>query len=271
MVEVKNLSFQFPGKEDRAGVRDISFEVEKGELFSILGRNGSGKTTIARHLNALLMPREGTVTVCALDTSEEKNTAEIRKKCGMVFSPSPERFLSSYVMDEVSFAAKCAGVNKNEAEERAAEYLKYTGMSGRENVRLASLTAYEALCVQLASVLTYEPEVIVLDDAASHVFGEDAEKYSSLLMKLKENGKTLLLFTNRYEEAALAERVLLLSKGRALVCGSSRELLTDRQLLAEAGIELPFPLKVYYDLLDSDIKLDVPPLNMRELVDEICL
>ena len=271
IIEVKNLSFQFSPEKEWAALHDISFSVEKGELFSVIGRNGSGKTTLSRHLNALYLPQEGTVTVCGLDTSDANNTSEIRKKCGMVFAPSSERFLSSTVLGEVSFAAKCAGAGKNEAEEKGAETLKYTGMSGRENVRLSSLTEYEAFCVQLAAVLTAEPEILVLDDAALRLSGEDMDKYSALLTKLKEDGKTLLLFTARYEEAAMADRVLLLDKGCMTACGSPREVLTDREALRKAGIELPFSLKVYYDLLDSDIKLEKPPLNMRELVEEICL
>ena len=271
IVEVKKISFQASPEKECSALREISFTVEKGELFSIIGRNGSGKTALARHLNALLLPQQGTVTVCGLDTSDPDNTSEIRKKCGMVFASSSERFLSSTVMGEVSFAAKCAGVSKNEAEEKAAECLKYTGMSGRENARLASLTEVEALCVQLAAVLTAEPEILVLDDAALRLLGEDLDKYFKLLTKLKEDGKTLLLFTTRFEEAAMADRVLLLDKGCTAACGSSREVLTDREVLIKAGIELPFPLKVYYDLLDNDIKLAEPPLNMRELVEEICL
>ena len=271
IVEVKNLSFQFSPEKEWAALRAISFAVEKGELFSVIGRNGSGKTTLARHLNALYLPQEGTVTVCGLDTSDAGNISEIRKKCGMVFAPSAERFVSSTVMGEVFFAAKCAGKNKNEAEEKGAETLKYTGMAGREKAHLSSLTEFEALCVQLAAVLTAEPELLVLDDAALRLSGEDMDRYSALLTKLKEDGKTLLLFTARYEEAAMADRVLLLDKGCAAKCGSPREVLTDREALAKAGIELPFSLKVYYDLLDNEIKLEKPPLNMRELVEEICL
>lgn len=271
IVEVKNLSFQTSSTKEQETVREISFEVEKGEMFSVLGRNGSGKTLIARHLNALLKPEKGTVFVCSLDTSAEKNTAEIRQKCGMVFSRSRERFLNFYVMDEVVFALQCAGADKKMIREKAAEYLKYTGMTGKEKVRLDLLTEYEALCVQIASVLALEPEIIVLDDAAFRITGEDREKYFTLLKKLIEDGKTLIVFTGRYDEAALADRVLLLTKDGAAVCGKTRKVLTDRTLLQMAEIEMPFSLRVYYDLLDSDIKLDKPPLNMRELVDEICL
>lgn len=271
IVEVKNLSFQVSPEKESAVLRAISFTVEKGELFSVIGRNGSGKTTLARHLNALLLPQQGTVTVCGLDASDADNSSEIRKKCGMVFAPSSERFLSSTVLGEVSFAAKCALADKKEAEEKGAEYLKYTGMSGKENARIASLTGVEALCVQLAAVLVSEPEILLLDDAALRLSEADMDKYFSLLTKMKKDGKTLILFTGRYEEAAMADRVLLLNKGCVAECGSPREVLTDRERLTKAGIELPFSLKVYYDLLDNNIKLEKPPLNMRELVKEICL
>ncbi len=268
IVEVKNISFAYSAHD---AVSELSFEVEKGEMFAVFGANGSGKTTTARHLNALLKPQKGTVSVCGLDTSDEKNTVAIRKKCGMIFSHSRERFLTSYAIDEVAFSLLCAGENKNDVKEKAVEYLKLTGMTGRENERLDALDAYDSLSVQIASVLASAPEIIVFDDASTELIGENREKVFALLKKINEAGKTLILFTNQYDEAALSERVLLLAKGCTAAYGNSRDILTDRELLQKAGIELPFPLKVYYDLLDGDIRLRRPPLNMKELVDEICL
>lgn len=271
IVEIKDVFFSYSQELEDDCLRGISFEVEKGEIFSVLGANGSGKSTLAEHLNALLIPRKGTVSVCSLISSEADNTADIRKKCGMVFSHSSERFFTSRVGDEVGFALTCAGDGTEYAGVKIDEYLKYVGMSRENNTRLDTLSEYECLCVQLASVLAYQPEIVVFDGAAALIAGEEREEYFKLILRLREDGKTIVIFTNQFDEAAVSDKTLLIKNGVAIACGNTREILTDRVLLEMAGIEIPFPLKVYYDLQDSDIKLERPPLTIKELVDEICL
>lgn len=271
IIEVKNLSLPFSAPSEENDTRSISFDVEKGGIFSVLGRNGSGKSMLARHLNALLRAQKGSVSVCGLDASDEKNAEEIRKKCGMVFSHSRERFFTSCIVDELEFAFMCAGAEKADTEEKIRSCLEYVGMSGSLQRNWDKLSEYECLCVQISSVLAKEPEIIVFDDAATFITGEDREKYFALLKKLQNDEKTILIFTNSFDEAAVADRTLLLNKGCSAAYGNTREVLTDRATLEKAGIEIPFTLRVYYDLLDSDIRLEKPPLNMRELVDEICL
>ncbi len=267
IVEVNNLCYC---ASEWQTVCDVSFAVDKGEIFALAGTEKSGKTAIARHLNGLLLPKSGRVSVCGLNTSDN-NLKEIRKKCGMIFPDSRRHFLTSSVEDEISLAPKCAGVSDEDIPKKNEACLGIVGMNGKEKERLDALTEYECLCVQIAAVLAYDPEVLVFDDAASEIYGEDRERYFALLRKLHDDGKTIIIFTNACDEASVAQRVMLLKEGRTLLCGETRDVLSDIKSLEEAGIEPSFPLRVYHDLLESDIKLNRPPLSIRELVDEICL
>lgn len=271
VVEVNDLSFSCRTVYEGQPVYGVSFEVDKGEIFAIAGTGESGKSTVVRHLNALLLPESGSVSVCGTDTADSNNWTAVRKTCGMVFQDSGARFFTSSVGEEISFALNCAGIAPENIHEKAGAYLELVGMAGREKERTAALTEYEKLCVQIAAVLAAETEVLVFDNAASRIYGKDRESYFDLLQKLRGGGKTVILCTSAFDEAAAADRVLLLAGGKALKCGETRSVLSDMELLEKAGIEPAFPMRVYHDLLDSDIKLARPPLNMRELVDELCL
>lgn len=240
-------------------------------MFAIAGTRESGKNTVARHLNGLLLPESGKVSVCGMDTSDGKNQENIRKKCGMIFSASHRCFLASTVKAEITLALVCAGTDSKDIPEKCSDYLGCTGMADKEQKRTETLTEYESLCVQISAVLASEPEVLVFEDAASGIYGKDRERYFALLHKLHDGGKTIVIITNSFDEAAEAQRVLLLKEGSILACGEARNILSDAELLEKAGIEPAFPMRVYHDLIDSDIKLSRPPLTMRELVDEICL
>ena len=268
IVEVNNLCYC---ASEWQTVCDVSFAVDTGETFALVGTEKSGKTAIARHLNGLLLPKSGRVSVCGLDTSDNSNLKDIRKKCGMIFPDSRRHFLTSSVEDEMSLALKCAGVSDEDIPGKTEACLSIVGMNGRGKERPDFLTEYECLCVQIATVLAYEPEVLVFADAASEIYGEDRESYFAMLRKLHDDGKTVIIFTNSCDEASLAQRVLLLKDGKTLICGETRDVLSDMKSLGEAGIEPSFPMRAYHDLLESDIKLGRPPLSIRELVDEICL
>lgn len=271
IIEVNDLSFCSRTVCEGQSVCRISFEVDKGEIFAITGTRESGKNTVSRHLNGLLLPESGKVTVCGMDTSDSKNQESIRKKCGMVFSAHHRCFLASTVKAEIALALLCAGMDAKDIPEKCSAYLERTGMTDKEHARTETLTEYESLCVQISAVLASEPEVLIFEDAASGIYGKERESYFELLHKLHDGGKTIVIITNSFDEAAAAQRVLLLKEGSVLACGEARSILSDAELLEKAGIEPAFPMRVYHDLLDSDIKLSRPPLTMRELVDEICL
>lgn len=267
IVEVNNLCYC---ASEWQTVCDVSFAVDKGEIFALIGTEKSGKTAIARHLNGLLLPKSGRVSVCGLDTSDNK-LKEIRKKCGMIFPNSRRHFLTSSVEDEMSLALKCADVCDEDIPGKAEACLSFVGINVREKYCPDDLTEYECLRVQIAAVLAYDPEVLVFDDAASEIYGDDRESYFALLRKLRDDGKTVIIFTNSCDEASVAQRVLLLKEGKTLICGETRNVLSNMKSLEKAGIEPSFPMRVYHDLLENDIKLSRPPLSIRELVDEICL
>ncbi len=271
IIEVNDLSFCSRSVCEGQSVYKVSFEVDKGGMFAIAGTRESGKNTVARHLNGLLLPESGKVSVCGMDTSDGKNQENIRKKCGMIFSASHRCFLASTVKAEITLALVCAGTDSKDIPEKCSDYLGCTGMADKEQKRTETLTEYESLCVQISAVLASEPEVLVFEDAASGIYGKDRERYFALLHKLHDGGKTIVIITNSFDEAAEAQRVLLLKEGSILACGEARNILSDAELLEKAGIEPAFPMRVYHDLIDSDIKLSRPPLTMRELVDEICL
>lgn len=271
IVEAKHLShsYQTDGSICRS-LSDVSLSIRQGELVAILGHNGCGKTTLARHLNALLPLQEGTLTVAGLDAAQKANVWKIRKACGMVFQNPDNQFVSSVVEEDLAFGPRNFGVPEAEIPERIRRALETVGMSGFEKRSPHLLSGGQRQRIAIAGVLAVEPDILILDEVTAMLDPEGRQEVLSTVRRLHEAGKTVVMISHFIEEAIFADRVLLIHDGAILAEGTPRELLTDPELLRQTGLTPPMAVRAYYDLRSVGVRLPYCPLTKEELVEAVC-
>lgn len=263
------FSYAFEGSKNRA-LDDISISVKSGELVAVLGHNGCGKTTLARHLNVLLPVQNGELSVMGLDARKPGNIWTIRSRCGMVFQNPDNQFVSSVVEEDLAFAPRNFGVPEDEIPFRVRNALETVGLPGFEKRATNLLSGGQKQRVAIAGVLAADPDVIVLDEVTAMLDPEGREEVLSTVRRLHELGRTILMISHYIEEAVFADRVVLMHNGKILADGSPGEILTDPELLFKTGLTPPMPVKAYYDLKKAGIELPFCPLNDEGLVDALC-
>lgn len=259
-------SYIFSGRRHRS-LDGLSLTVASGEMAAVLGKNGSGKTTLARHINVLLEPQEGTLTVASLDARNRANVWRIREKTGMVFQNPDNQFVSSIVEEDLSFAPVNYGIPENEIPERISTALELVGLSGFEKRSPQLLSGGQKQRLAIAGVLTYEPDILLFDEVTTMLDPEGKADVMRIILKLRGSGKTILMITHEVEEAVFADRVILMKDGRILGEGTPETILTNRDLLREAELEPPLPVRLYYDLADRGLKLSRCPLTIEEMAE----
>ena len=272
IIIANNISHHFEESEDeRLTLDDVSFFVRPGEFISILGHNGCGKSTLVRHMNALIKLQSGELLVTGLDVSENNNLWSVRKACGMVFQNPDNQFVSSIVEEDIAFGPDNYDMDPDKINEIVKRVLSIVGMSGYEKKSPHLLSGGQKQRIAIAGVLAVEPDILILDEATSMLDPDGRTSILSLVKKLNtEQGKTIIMITHYVEEALLSDRVLLMKSGRIIKDGSVREVLTDAESLADAGLIPPFAVRIRNDLEEKGVKLDACPLTAEELVNMIC-
>lgn len=270
-IEGKRIyySYDFSGSEN-AVLKDVAVKIRKGGFTAILGHNGCGKSTLVRHFNALLPLQQGELSIAGIDVKEEERIWELRRRCGLVFQNPDNQFVSTVVEEDIAFGLENYDTQEEEIEERVKEALAVTGMEGFEKRAPHTLSGGQKQRVALAGVLAVEPDIIVFDEAVAMLDPKGREEVLDNMQKLHRLGKTIVMITHYVEEALLAEQIYLMKEGEILAEGTPREILTKKELLGQAGLEPPLPVRMYYDLLDSGICLSRCPLTREELVEELC-
>lgn len=270
-ITAENLihSYAFAGSKHRS-LDEISLSVKKGEWVTILGKNGCGKTTLARHLNALLPVQGGTLTVAGLDVSDKNNMWAVRGKCAMVFQNPDNQFVSSLIEEDVSFGPRNFGVPEDEIVERVKWALSAVGMSGFEKHSPHMLSGGQKQRIAIAGVLAIKPDIIIFDEVTSMLDPIGRKEVLSAVKSLHAQGHTILMISHYVEEAVFSDTVVIMNSGRIAAKGAPQKILTDMQLLESAGLCAPVPVKMYYDLLERGIRLNSCPLTNEELVGELC-
>lgn len=251
-------------------LEDVSLEIEAGEFIAVLGANGSGKSTLVRLLNGLLPLEKGELKVWNLDPRQESRLWELRRLCGMVFQNPDNQFVSPIVEEDVAFGLRNYDTPEDEIPERVGRALSLVGMRGYERYSPHMLSGGQKQRVAMAGVLAMEPEILIFDEATSMLDPQGRREVLACLRQIHGMGKTILMITHYVEEALDADRIFLMQGGKLRKSGCPREILTDRGLLAEAGLVPPLAARIYFDLKDSGILLDRCPLTNEELVEELC-
>lgn len=274
MVECKDLVFKYENYEDKApkyAINGVNLEVAQGEFLVILGHNGSGKSTIAKHMNALLLPSEGTVVVNGLNTSEDKNLWDIRAAAGMVFQNPDNQLVATIVEEDVAFGPENLGVPPEEIRERVDEALEKVGMLEYKKHAPHLLSGGQKQRIAIAGILAMKPKCIIFDEPTAML---DPSGRKEVLRNIKEVNKkygiTVILITHYMDEAAEADRVVVMDGGKVILEGIPRDVFSQVKKMKDIGLDVPQVTELCYELQKSGINIDTKILNVNEMVSAIC-
>ena len=237
MIDCRGVSFSYDGVTP--ALDGIDLNIEDGEFFCILGGNGSGKSTFAKHLNALLQPDAGTVRINGMDASDPELVYDIRSTAGMVFQNPDDQLVATLVEDDVAFGPENLGVPSVQIAQRVREALKGVGLVGFERHETHALSGGQKQRVALAGVLAMEPRVLILDEASSMLDPRGRKGLMKVCRALRDRGMTIVMITHFMEEAAEADRVAVFRAGRVAMLGAPEEILTRADELAQLNLDMP--------------------------------
>ena len=275
MIKCNNVSFKYRAneeeQEEKYAVNDVSFEVEKGEFLVVLGHNGSGKSTIAKHMNAILVPSEGTVIIDGLDTTKEENLWEIRAKAGMVFQNPDNQLVATIVEEDVAFGPENLGIEPTEIRKRVDESLKKVGMYEYRRHAPHLLSGGQKQRIAIAGILAMKPQCIIFDEPTAMLDPSGRKEVLSHIKDInKKYGITIILITHYMDEAAQADRVIVMDEGKIILEGTPRNVFANVEKMKKIGLDVPQVTELAYELKKSGISIDTNILNIGEMVDALC-
>ena len=268
IIKAENLTFSYP--DEPAGhppvLKNINLEIESGSFVAILGHNGSGKSTLAKHINALLTPTEGKLWVEGLDTADPDNLLDIRGKVGMVFQNPDNQIVASVVEEDVAFGPENMGVPPGEIRERVDTALKMVGMYDLREHSPHLLSGGQKQRVAIAGIIAMMPHCIVLDEATAMLDPVGRRETVDTIRDLNEKyGMTVILITHHMDEAAQAQRLIVMAGGQIIDDGPPKEVFQHVDTLRASGLSVPETVALLYELRQEG--LDVP---LDALSDEEC-
>lgn len=275
-IRVKNLVHEFFRRNEEGDVEsinravdEITLEIEKGEFIGILGSNGSGKSTFARHLNALLFPTEGNVWVAGYDTDMEENILPVRKRAGMVFQNPDSQLVSNVVEEDVGFGPENLGVPTEEIWQRVDRALSQVSMQKYRRMSPNRLSGGQKQRVAIAGVLAMKPECIILDEATAMLDPVGRREVVDAVRQLNQVEKiTVIHITHYMEEIEHADKVFVLSKGKLVFQGMPEALFArPEEKLREWGLELPQTVQLANALRQRGLRIPEDIIKSEQLVD----
>lgn len=253
MIEVRDVRFSYDGERDV--LRGVSLDIEDGEFLCVLGGNGSGKSTLAKHLNALLMPDGGSVSVGGMDTADPANLYDIRSRVGMVFQNPDDQLVATLVEDDVAFGPENLGMPPAQIAQHVRAALEGVGLAGFERHETHALSGGQKQRVAIAGVLAMEPHVIVLDEATSMLDPRGRAGLMRAAHELNARGMTVVMITHYMEEAAEADRIVVLDGGKVALEGAPCEVFAHADVLARLNLDVPPAQQLAIALGERRLKL----------------
>ena len=273
IIKAEHLTFCYP--DEPAGhppvLDDISLEIEAGSFVAILGHNGSGKSTFAKHINALLTPTAGKLWVDGLDTGDPENLLNIRGKVGMVFQNPDNQIVASVVEEDVAFGPENLGVPTEEIRRRVDDALAAVGMEKFAHHAPHLLSGGQKQRIAIAGVIAMQPECIVLDEATAMLDPAGRREVIDTVLRLnREQGITVVLITHHMVEAERADRVIVMNDGEVAMDGMPRQVFSQVERLHELGLAAPDTVELLYRLRRDGVDVPLENLTVDECADTIC-
>lgn len=274
MIKIENLTYIYPQGEDeteeKKALDDLSIKIKKGEFVAILGHNGSGKSTLGKLLNAQIMPTSGDIWVDDINSKNEDSIWDIREKCSMVFQNPDNQMVATTVEEEVAFGPENLAVPNPELRERVDNAIDLVGMTDFKKRNPSNLSGGQKQRVSIAGVIAMLSDYIIFDEPTAMLDPKGRKDVINLVKDLnKKYGKTIIYITHYMEEAVLADKIIVLDKGRKALEGSSREVFSQVSKMKELGLAVPQVTEVAYELKNKGITLDKLPLNIEEFLETI--
>ena len=267
-IRTEHLKFTYDAQSESGGVMvfdDLNLSIEEGSFVAVLGHNGCGKSTLAKHFNAVLLPEGGSVQVFGMDTSDESLLVDIRRTVGMVFQNPDNQMVANVVEEDVAFAPENLGVPSEEIRRRVDEALKLVVMYDYRLHAPHLLSGGQKQRVAIAGVIAMRPRCIVLDEPTAMLDPHGREEVISTIERLnREMGITVVLITHHMTEAIRAQRVIVMDAGRILADGTPKEVFPQVELLESVGLTVPATTKVLYALNQAGFDLPLDALSTEE-------
>lgn len=273
MIECKNVVFKYSTGEEieKLAIDGLNLDVNKGEFLVVLGHNGSGKSTVAKHMNALLIPTEGTVIVNGLDTTDENNVWDIRSSAGMVFQNPDNQLVATIVEEDVAFGPENLGVPPQEIRKRVDDALEKVGMSEYKRHAPHLLSGGQKQRIAIAGILAMQPKCIIFDEPTAMLDPSGRKEVMNNIKELnKKHGITVILITHYMDEAAEADRVVVMDKGKVIIEGIPRDVLSEVETMKKIGLDVPQVTEICYELQKAGVNIDTKILNVNEMVSALC-
>ena len=274
IVEFYNVTFRYDADEGEQqpepAIRDFTFNVGKGEFIAILGHNGSGKSTVAKLSNSILIPNEGQVLVKGMDTADEDLAYEIRKTVGVVFQNPDNQIVASIVEEDVAFGPENLGLPREEIRKRVDDSLKAVGMYEYRHHEPHKLSGGQKQRVAIAGIIAMRPECIFLDEPTAMLDPKGRKEVMETVTKLnREYGMSVVFITHFMEEAALADRVAVIDNSRLLLEGTPKDVFRQEDLLRSVGLDIPQITQLAREMKKSGVGVDDSVLTLDEFVENI--
>lgn len=257
--------------EEITAIDGINISVEKGEFLAILGKNGSGKSSLAKHINGLLMPTEGAVYLKGMDTQDRKKILHIRQSAGIVFQNPDNQIVGSIVEEDVAFGPENMGRPTEDIWKRVIKALDNVGMTAYKEASPNRLSGGQKQRVAIAGIMAMEPECIVLDEPTAMLDPKGRLHVLSLVKELnKEKNITIIMVTHHMEEVLLADRIIVMDAGKIAMDGTPKEVFQHVDWMKQLGLEVPYASELAYELRKEGVPLSETITTREELVEELC-
>ena len=268
IISVEHLAYTYPGVEDTPGVpvfADLNLTIEEGSFVAVLGTNGCGKSTLAKHFNAILLPSGGKVYVCGIDTANEDRLITIRRNVGMVFQNPDNQIVANVVEEDVAFGPENLGIASPEIRRRVDSALKQVDMYEYRTHAPHLLSGGQKQRIAIAGVIAMEPKCIVLDEPTAMLDPRGRREVIDTIGRLnREKGITVVLITHHMDEAAKAQRVVGLDKGKVAADGTPKEVFSQVELLHGIGLAAPETVELCWELNQEGFDLPLDKLDPKE-------
>ena len=275
IIKASKLIFEYIRRDEEENIQEIDraidnleLDIEKGSFVAILGHNGSGKSTFAKHINGILTPTEGTVWVSGMNTADEESVWEIRKRAGMVFQNPDNQIIGNVVEEDVGFGPENIGIPTKDIWKRVDESLEAVGMSTYRYQSPNKLSGGQKQRVAIAGVMAMKPECIVLDEPTAMLDPNGRKEVIRTVRELNQNeGITVLLITHYMEEVIQADRVIVMDDGKLVMDGTPREIFSDVNRLKSYRLDVPQVTELAWELKEAGVKSPAGILSQEELME----
>ncbi len=276
VINLNNVSYYYKAYNDDGtvgsaiGVEGVTLSVNEGAFVALVGHNGCGKSTLAKLLNGLLIPKGGTVTVFGLDTAKKENIFEIRKNVGMVFQNPDNQMVASIVEEDVAFGPENLGVPQKEIVERVNEALEQVGMTEFAKRSPHRLSGGQKQRIAIAGALAIRPKILVLDESTAMLDPQGRKEVLEVAHRLNAQGMTVLLITHFMEEVLDCDQVVVMNNGHVVKIGTPTEIFQDKRLLEDAGLRAPRTAELARALAEAGFDVSVRETDALKLGGDVC-